>query len=144
MASEPIIIERVLNAPVEKVWSALTSKEEMDNWYFKIASFKAEVGFIFQFSGTGTNGETYIHHCEIKEVVPMKKISYTWRYEGIPGNSLVEFELSPEGDKTRLKLTHTGLETFVTDNTDFAKSSFVEGWTSIIGKMLPDYLEMNQ
>jgi uncharacterized protein YndB with AHSA1/START domain len=113
----------------------------MDNWYFKIASFKPEVGFTFQFSGEGRKGETYVHLCEIKEVVPLKKLSYTWRYEGIPGNSLVEFELFPEGDKTKIKLTHTGLETFVTDNPDFAKESFVQGWTEIIGKILPDYLE---
>ena len=137
----PFEIERLLHAPIEKVWSAISSKDEMDNWYFKIDSFKPVVGFTFQFSGTGRKGETYIHHCEIKEVVPMKKISYTWRYEGIPGNSLVEFELTPEGNKTKLKLTHTGLETFVTDNPDFAKTSFVEGWTHIIGKSLPEYLK---
>jgi len=141
MANEPIITERLLNAPVEKVWSAITSKEEMDNWYFKIDSFKLEVGFTFQFTGEGRKGETYIHHCEIKEVIPMKKLSYTWRYEGIPGNSLVEFELTPEGDRTKLKLTHTGLETFVTDNPDFAKESFVQGWSEIIGRILPEYLE---
>lgn len=136
-----IIITRVLNAPVETVWKAITDKEEMETWYFNIAYLKPEVGCTFQFAGTGRKGETYIHHCEIKEVVPMKKLSYTWRYEGIPGNSLVEFELSPEGDKTKIKLTHTGLETFVTDNPDFAKSSFVEGWTHIIGKSLTEYLE---
>ncbi len=143
MANEPIITERLLNAPIEKVWAAITSKDEMDNWYFKMDSFIAEVGFTFQFSGEGRKGEMYIHHCEIKEVIPMKKLSYTWRYEGMAGNSLVEFELSPEGDKTKIKLTHTGLETFVTDNSDFAKSSFVEGWTHIIGKALPEYLEKN-
>ncbi len=143
MANEPIIIERLLNTSIEKVWSAITSKEEMDNWYFKIPSFKPEVGFTFQFSGEGRKGETYVHHCEVKEVVPMKKLSYTWRYEGMPGNSLVEFELFPEGDKTKIKLTHTGLETFVTDNPDFAKNSFAEGWTHIISKALPEYLEAN-
>ncbi|MEO7984701.1 MAG: SRPBCC domain-containing protein [Bacteroidota bacterium] len=141
MPDTPIITERILNAPVEKVWSALTSKEEMDKWYFKIASFKPEVGFVFQFTGEGRKGETYIHHCEVKEVVPMKKLSYTWRYEGIPGNSLVEFELFREGDKTKIKLTHTGLETFGTDNPDFAVSSFTEGWKHIIGTSLPEYLE---
>lgn len=143
MNNSHFIIERMLNAPIEKVWNAITSKEEMDNWYFNIASFKPEVGFSFQFSGTGRKGETYIHHCEIKEVVPMRKLSYSWRYEGIPGDSLVTFELSPEGDKTKLKLTHAGLETFNTTNPDFAKESFVEGWTAIIGSLLPIFLENN-
>lgn len=143
MNSNPIRIERILNAPVEKVWKAITNKSEMDQWYFKIASFKPEVGFTFQFTGEGKNGDTYVHHCEIKEVDPMKRLSYTWRYEGIPGNSLVTFGLSSEGNKTKLKLTHTGLDTFVTDNPDFAETNFVEGWTTIISKLLPEHLEKN-
>lgn len=57
----PFEIERLLHAPIEKVWSAISSKDEMDNWYFKIDSFKPVVGFTFQFSGTGRKGETYIH-----------------------------------------------------------------------------------
>lgn len=134
-------IERILNAPIEKVWLAITSKEEMDKWYFKIASFKPEVGFTFQFTGEGAKGDIYIHHCEIKEAVPMEKLSYSWRNEGIPGESLLTFELTSEGNKTNLKLIHTGLETFVTDSPDFAEGSFAKGWTYIIGKSLPEYLE---
>lgn len=136
----PLIIETILNTPVEKVWKAISNKEEMDKWYFKTSAFKPEVGFTFQFPGEGSNGEAYIHHCEVKEVIPFKKLSYSWRYEGIPGNSLVEFELFPEGDKTKLKLTHTGVDTFVTDSPDFAKGSFEMGWSHIIGKSLPEYL----
>ncbi len=143
MPNAAIITEKLLNAPVEKVWNAITSKEEMDKWYFKIAAFKPEVGFTFQFTGEGRKGEIYIHHCEIMEVIPMKKLSYSWRYEGLKGNSLVTFELSPEGDKTRIKLTHTGVDSFVTDSPDFTKESFTEGWNHIIGISLPEYVEKN-
>ena len=139
MPDTPVIVERLLNAPIDKVWKALTTKEDMDKWYFDIASFKPEVGFQFQFSGEGRNGEKYIHHCEIKELVPMKKISYSWRYEGMPGDSLVSFELTPEGHQTNIKVVHTGLESFATDNPDFAKSSFTQGWEHIIGKSLVEY-----
>lgn len=143
MANSPIITERVLNAPVEKVWKAITDRDEMKKWYFDIAAFKPEVGFTFQFTGEGHKGEKYIHHCEVKEVVPMKKLSYSWRYEGLAGDSLVTFELSPEGDKTKITLKHSGIETFATDNPDFAKESFTEGWKHIIGISLPEYLEKN-
>ena len=136
-----LIISRLINAPIEKVWQAITSKEEMDKWYFKIDSFKPEVDFTFQFTGEGAKGDKYIHHCEIKEVLPMKKLSYSWRYEGIPGDSLVTFELTHEGNKTKLKLTHAGLESFITDSPDFAEGSFAKGWTYLIGKSLPEYLE---
>jgi len=49
--------------------------------------------------------------------------------------------LFAEGNKTRVKLTHTGLETFPASNADFAKGNFVQGWTHIIGTSLKEYLE---
>jgi hypothetical protein len=50
--------------------------------------------------------------------------------------------LFAEGNKTRVKLSHKGLESFpVTANNDFAKESFMEGWTYLIGKGLKEYVE---
>jgi uncharacterized protein YndB with AHSA1/START domain len=141
MKTEPFTIEKTYNAPVDKVWKAITDKDEMKQWYFDLAEFKPEVGFEFQFYGQGRKGENYLHLCKITEVIPEKKLSYSWRYEGFPGNSQVNFELFGEGDKTRLRLTHEGLESFNQDNTDFAKESFAEGWAQLKGKHLKDFLE---
>ncbi|HZG22986.1 MAG TPA: SRPBCC domain-containing protein, partial [Chitinophagaceae bacterium] len=66
-----------------------------------------------------------------------------WRYDGYPGESLVTFELFDEGEKTRLRLTHSGLETFPSDNPSFKKENFAAGWSEIIGTSLKDYLEKN-
>jgi len=49
--TQPFVIEKTFNAPVQKVWKAITSKEEMKQWYFDIPDFKPEVGFEFQFTG---------------------------------------------------------------------------------------------
>ena len=141
MDTQPIVMERVLNAPVTKVWKAITDKNEMKLWYFDLAEFKAEVGFKFQFVGGPDSGVQYLHLCEITEVIPEKKLTYSWRYDGYAGNSFVTFELFEQGKSTLLKLTHTGLETFPADNKDFAKKNFMEGWTSIIHTGLKDYLE---
>lgn len=140
---EPFVIERTYNAPIEKVWKAITGKDEMKQWYFDMPAFKPEVGCRFQFTGIDKSGTiTYLHLCEVQEVIPMKKISYTWRYEGNEGDSLVTFELSAEGNKTKLKLTHAGLETFpATANNAFAKENFVAGWTHITGKSLKEFVE---
>jgi uncharacterized protein YndB with AHSA1/START domain len=137
----PVIFERVYNASSDKIWKALTDREEMEKWYFKIAAFKAEPGAEFSFTGQGHKGEQYLHLCEVKEVIPGKKLSYSWKYEGIPGESLVTFELFPEGDRTKLKLTHSGVESFPQDNPDFAKESFTGGWDYITGTSLKNYLE---
>jgi uncharacterized protein YndB with AHSA1/START domain len=138
--SSPIIKERTFNAPVEKVWKAITDKDEMKKWYFNIASFKPEIGFEFEFSG-GKDDVRYRHLCKILEVMPEKKLSHSWRYDTEQGSSVLTFELSPEGKQTRLKLTHSGLETFPQDKPDFAKSSFNEGWEYIINTSLKNYLE---
>ncbi len=140
MKSEPFVIERTYNAPIEKVWKAITDKDQMKQWYFDIPAFKPEAGFEFEFEA-GDENRKYLHLCRITEINPGKKLVYSWRYDGYEGNSLVTFELFAEGDKTKLKLTHEGLETFAMNNPDFAKESFAAGWTHIVGTSLKDYLE---
>jgi uncharacterized protein YndB with AHSA1/START domain len=139
MKNEPVIIERLLVAPSERVWKAITDKTEMKKWYFDIAQFEPRVGFEFTFEGR-SDDKTYIHLCKITEVIPGKKLSHTWRYAGYPGLSNLTYKLFPEGDKTRLRLTHKGLETFPQDNPDFARESFAGGWNHIIGTALPEFL----
>jgi uncharacterized protein YndB with AHSA1/START domain len=142
MKSEPFVIERTYHAPVEKVWKAITDRDQMKQWYFDLAEFKPVVGFEFKFEG-GTEERTYVHLCKITDVVVNRKLRYSWRYEGFEGISYVTFELFNEGEKkTRLRLTHEGLETFP-PLADFAKENFVKGWTEITGKMLKDFLERN-
>ena len=140
MTNEPFVIERVFNAPPEQVWKAITDKNAMKQWYFDIAEFEPRVGFEFQFVG-GSEEKSYVHLCKITEVIVGKKLTYSWQYKDIEGLSFVTFELFNEGGKTRLRLTHEGLETFKTDNPDFEKKSFVAGWTDIIGTSLKDFVE---
>ncbi|NBA87788.1 SRPBCC domain-containing protein [Emticicia sp. CRIBPO] len=142
MTIKPFVIERLLNAPAEKVWQAITDKNQMKEWYFDLEEFKPEVGFVFQFTGRGKDEhKEYLHICEITEVVPLKKLTYSWRYEGYSGNSFVTFALAEENGKTLLTLTHAGLETFPVENPDLAPHNFAEGWTHIIGTSLVNYFE---
>lgn len=139
-----VIVEKVYNTTIEKVWTALTDKEEMKQWYFSLDDFRPEVGFEFRFPGQGHKGEQYMHICKITEVIRYKRLQYSWRYENYQGYSIVTFELSDEGNQTRLKLTHDGLETFPKNNSDFARESFNTGWTELITVLLTQYLEKTQ
>lgn len=141
MSSAPFTIEQTYNTPIDFVWKAITQKELMKEWYFDLAEFKPEPGFEFQFYGGQEDGIQYLHLCRITEVIPGKKITYSWRYDGYGGLSYVTFELFDEGDSTRLKLTHEGLETFPASNPDLAKENFAEGWTQLIGTELKAFLE---
>lgn len=139
---EPLIKEVLINAPVEKVWKAITDKDEMKNWYFSLEEFKAEVGFEFQFYG-GVEDRQYLHLCRITEVIENRRLTYSWKYDGYPGETYVTFELIKDGEKTRVKLSHTGLDSFPQDNPDFVKENFSDGWNMIIGTLLKDYVEKN-
>ena len=139
---ESIIIERTFNAPANKVWKAITDKDQVKQWYFNmIDDFKPEVGFQTQFN-VRNDGKDYLHIWNVTEVKPRKRISYEWKFGGFPGNSLVTFELVAVGKKTKVKLTHKGIETFLPErNPGLAKENFIKGWTSLIGTSLKDFVE---
>ncbi len=90
MTDSTFVIERIYEAPVSKLWSAITDKDEMKVWYFDLPEFKAEPGFEFHFYG-GTEEKRYLHLCKVIEVIPLKKLSYNWRYDGYAGDSLGQF-----------------------------------------------------
>lgn len=134
-----LVVERIYNAPVALVWQALTDKDKISQWSFEMAQFKAEPGFEFQFWGE-KDDVRILHHCKVTKAITEKKLAYTWRYEGYPGESLVTFELFPEAGRTRVRLTHEGLENF--PNIDlFARKNFVMGWTQLIGASLKAFVE---
>ena len=141
MEHKPIIIERTFKTTPSKLWNALTDNKEMKHWYFNLEDFRAEVGFQFQFSGGPSPDKQYLHLCEVTEVIPEQKLTYSWKYDGYAGISYVSFELFPDGENTKLKLSHEGLESFPKENTDFARHNFEEGWDSIINESLQKYLE---
>ncbi len=141
MSHHPLIIERMFDAPAPKVWDALTINEQMQKWYFDLADFKPVVGFEFSFTGKTEQGKEYLHRCKITEVVAGRKLAYSWCYDGFPGKTIVSFELSEAGEKTKLKLTHDGLETLASGGPDFARENFAAGWTSILDQSLKPFLE---
>jgi uncharacterized protein YndB with AHSA1/START domain len=127
METKAFVIEQTFQLHSSFVWQAITDRDEMKLWYFNLPEFKPEVGLEFRFMGGPAEDRQYEHICRVTEVIPNKKLAYTWRYDGYDGNTLVTFELFGEGNQTRLKLTHKGLETFPADNPDFAKKNFAEG-----------------
>lgn len=140
MENKPLIIEQEFGASAELLWRAITDKELMKKWYFDIPNFKLELGAKFQFEGSAEK-TCYVHLCEILEIIPFKKLKYSWKYEGYKGISFVTFELEPMGNITKLKLTHEGLETLQSENTHFRKDNFIQGWKFLIQESLIHYME---
>lgn len=140
MNKEALVKEVSINAPAARVWRAITTKEEMSKWSFDIKEFSPVVGFEFKFYGEN-EGRTFLHICVVKEVVENKKLAYSWSYESMPGiETLVTIELFEDGpNKTRVRLTHEGLEQFPQDK-DYARGNFDVGWTEIT-RLLKQYIE---
>ncbi|HZW40249.1 MAG TPA: SRPBCC domain-containing protein [Ignavibacteriaceae bacterium] len=139
----PIIIKETdVNVPASRVWQAITAKEEIKQWSFDIKEFEPIPEYEFQFWG-GDEKKQWLHLCKVIEAIPHEKLSFTWRYADTPGNTLVTYEIFEEDGKTRIRLTHQGLETFP-DIPELAYNNFVEGWNHIIGTLLKEYLETNK
>ena len=136
MKDEKIVIERTYDAPIERVWTALTDANQMRQWYFPLMeSFEPQEGFETQFD-VAHNGNVYPHIWKVTEAIPLKKIAYSWRYGGYPGNSVVSFELESVGSKTKLTLTHLFTESFESGKfADFSRENFSGGWTSFAEKL---------
>jgi uncharacterized protein YndB with AHSA1/START domain len=135
-----IVVEHIFNTDRQHVWRAITEREMMRQWYFDLASFQVEVGFKFDFWGGAPDGIQYQHLCQITEIIPQQKLKYSWQYNGYSGISYVTFELFDENGGTRLKLTHTGIDTFPPDNEALAIHNFEAGWDYIINTSLKDFL----
>ena len=143
MDSSDVIVEQVYATAPAAVWSAISNVAEMRQWYFPLQAFTAEVGFRFSFVSGNSEGKPYLHLCEVIEVIPEKKLSYTWQYEGLPGCTTVSFGLLEHSSGTLLRLTHSGIETLAEGGADFKKENFVGGWTYFLQTALADYLKTN-
>src|SRR6185437_11847940 len=114
-----LVLEREFNAPSDLVWKSLTDIKLLKQWLPFFPDFKPEVGFETRFKLGPSKDHQYTHICKVLEVVPYKKLTYTWYYEGYKGKSHVTFELFKENERTKVVLTHTITEPFPTDTPDF-------------------------
>ncbi|KQR67429.1 SRPBCC domain-containing protein [Pedobacter sp. Leaf176] len=142
--SKALILEYLYNVEAVKIWTALTDNNEIKKWFFQLKDFKPKIGYKFDFSGGPEQGPHYLHLCEITELVEGRKLAYTWRYDGYPGNSEVCWELFEKAGQTRVVITHTGLETFSENGENFSKGSFKAGWTYFLSNALKNYLANKQ
>ncbi len=114
-----LVREIMIDATPETVWPYLTQADKHIEWDGTEAELDPRPGGIYRVLVAGR----YMAAGEFVEVVPMKKVVYTfgWDQEGnpiTPGSTRVEITLVAEGNKTRLRLVHSGLPAdAVTDHT---------------------------
>jgi len=139
MDEQKVVKERIIQASVADVWKAVTTAEEMSQWFFELDDFKAKLGYEFQLMGE-KDGKKYPTSCKIIEVIPEEKMIFTWRYDDFPGEQLVSFELFNLGESCKFRVTHSGLENMLVDQDEFDIKDTIEGW-EIITKQLKQLIE---
>jgi len=101
-------------SPAE-VWAYLTESELLAQWLMP-NDFRAEAGheFTFRTRPMPAFGFDGIVYCKVVEIVPHKRLAYTWKGGPGPGeitlDTLVEWELREKDHGTELLLHHSGFQ----------------------------------
>jgi uncharacterized protein YndB with AHSA1/START domain len=99
--------------PAETVWEYLTKPQLMELWLMK-NNFQPIIGFDFQFRTNPIPSLDFdgIFYCKVLEIVPFKKLSYSWMSgpgEGkIALDSVVVWKLETKNNGTEVFLEHSG------------------------------------
>lgn len=138
--TEPATFTFSYDCTKEKMWSAITSLEEMKVWYFdNIDTFKPEIGskthFVIEHEGL-----TFTHLWEVLTVIPLQEISYSWQYKEYDGDGHVKFEISEFDGQVQLTLVNSGLETFPQHIPAFSRESCEAGWNYLLDMRLREFL----
>lgn len=132
-APDTIRFERLLDAPVDTVWRYLAEGELRALWFAGGSDARegGELDLVFDHDRLSADEVPYpaeyaahkgaVSHEKVVRFEPERVLAFTF---GEGKNGLATFELSPEGDRTRLVLTHSGIQS-PTGAMDFGS-----GWNS--------------
>ena len=104
--------DEFLPHPPATVWRVLSEPDLLADWLMPHDGFAPVVGTRFAFTTepvpqTGFSG---LVDCEVLEVEPGRRLRMSWASAGTALETVVTWELVPEGDGTRLLLTQSGFD----------------------------------
>lgn len=117
MTTRDLIVEidRVLTAPPEVVFDALTDPAKFALWMgpegskTTVEELNLALGGRLAFAVVMPDGSEFKLYGFYEEIEEPRRVVHSWAMEGEEGVSTVIWELEPHGDGTRLLLTHLGL-----------------------------------
>lgn len=123
-----VVIERVFQHPPEKLWRALTESPLIAQWLMK-NDFEPAVGRKFQLRSEPVPNWDGIINCEVLQIDPMTRLSYSWGTMGM--KSVVLFTLTPADGGTQLRMEHSGFGA----NQEAAYKGATYGWQKFLGAL---------
>lgn len=138
MAPE-VTLRRMIDGPVEAVFRAWTEPHTLALWWgppnftTPVAELDVRPGGSYRLVMRSPDGATELRVGGVyREVDPPRRLVFSWRWEGgVPDDmeSLVTVELTPQGDRTELVLTHGGFADEV------AGRPYADGWVGSLPKL---------
>jgi uncharacterized protein YndB with AHSA1/START domain len=127
----------VIDATPDVVFKALTDEQELTQWFPNQAVLEARVDGAMEFRFERPDGERHTIQGRVIEIIPNKKLSYSWNMVGgSDPDSLVIWTLEPvDGGKTQVTLVHSGLRPAPKGE----EWSYEKGWTYFIGRLVERY-----
>lgn len=114
------------------VWRALTDRDELAQWLMP-NDLILTIGHKFQFRDKPQPGWDGIVHCEVLEVEPGKRLSYSWKSAAL--DTVVTWTVKPHPNGTTLILEHNGFSGW---KAVFVSMMLNRGWRStLLAKKLP-------
>ena len=132
-------IKRFINAPRARVYAAWTDPAQLKEWWgpesVRTRNFAADVrvGGKYRWDLINQEGEEMSVFGEYRELVPGKKIVFTWRWDDDDvwenRTSIVTVELSDRDGGTELLLKHEQLPS------EESRDRHNEGWNSVLDRL---------
>jgi uncharacterized protein YndB with AHSA1/START domain len=132
-------IKRFINAPRARVYEAWTDPAQLKEWWgpesVRTRNLIADprVGGSYRWDLTSPEGEEMSVFGEYRELVPGKKIVFTWKWEDDENweehNSVVTVELSDRDGGTELRFVHEKLPS------EESRDRHTEGWNSVLDRL---------
>jgi uncharacterized protein YndB with AHSA1/START domain len=132
----------VIDASPGVVFKAIADPNELTKWFPDQVILEPSIGGKVRFSSLKETHPLekldmdYFMEGTIKELVPDKKLSYTWKFKNIPRfpETTVIWELEKiDPNKTKVKLTHLGFTGEEKGMTSL--ESHDKGWTDALNKL---------
>jgi len=101
----PLVIEREIPHPPEKIWRALTQPHLIEEWLMT-NDFKPDVGHSFNLRTNPKPDVNIVIDCKVLAVEPHKTLSYTWAAMGLV--TIVTWTLTPTSKGTHLRMEQAG------------------------------------
>ncbi|MGE5213888.1 MAG: SRPBCC family protein [Nitrospirota bacterium] len=132
-------IKRFINAPCARVYDAWSDPAQLREWFgpanvhTRNITADVRIGGKYRWDLTSPEGEEMSAFGEYKELVPGKKIVFTWQWDDDEAwenrTSVVTVELFERGSGTELQLTHERLPS------EESRDRHKEGWTSLLDRL---------